>query len=342
MLSEDGASSVPSESKRARGRPRKQTATLDHWLNNTTTTATTNTGTKKSKATTEVVSPIPVATGRKAKQQPLPAASVEQEAVSDLEETATPAKKKTKKQLQEEQEEEYLAAMRNRKSSKDTKKLTKKEQQALDDAATAAAAQEQLKGKKSSKRNSTELLSSPTVDNDKHTNKRQRQQENTSIDVSEELTLKLVPVRSKDDNKKYTAANLYILERRLKDILNDIEAYEVPDFTESDRSETKKKVVTSKRKNKKEENVGTRRLAEDFESVPYDVIPEYDSLVERVVTLDSMQESLSVHKYKTMAEFSEDFYVLLNNARTITPPGSAVSGCVWLSYCVHVCIVIVW
>jgi hypothetical protein len=83
------------------------------------------------------------------------------------------------------------------------------------------------------------------------------------------------------------------------------------------------------------EKAGTRFLTEDFEYVPYDAIPEYDKLVPRVVTLNSMMDTLNAHKYVCMADFVEDFYQLLNNARTVTAPGSVVRSLYcYLPYCV--------
>jgi hypothetical protein len=139
-------------------------------------------------------------------------------------------------------------------------------------------------------------------------------------------------VKAKEDFKVYTANTLFSLERRLKDILSEIEAVEVPEFTDEELYGTSAPKKSAK-KGKVEER-GMRRLAEDFESVPYDAVPNYDKLVPRVVTLDSMNQQLSEHKYKSMAEFVDDFYQLLNNARSITQPDSVVSACAFTLFAV--------
>jgi len=146
---------------------------------------------------------------------------------------------------------------------------------------------------------------------------------------------------SKEDARKFSQAGLFALERRLRDIMSEVLAFEVPDEPDAVNSKSSggsgagsggSKSKSKKKKAATDTTVAnTRRLAEDFESVPYDVIPEYDTLVSKVVTLDSMEESVGAHEYRSLQDFCDDFYVLLNNARSITTPDSIVSI---LFYCV--------
>jgi hypothetical protein len=44
-----------------------------------------------------------------------------------------------------------------------------------------------------------------------------------------------------------------------------------------------------------------------------------------VLTIDQLRKNLKYHEYRSMAGFSKDFFSLLNNARSVTPPNSGVS-----------------
>lgn len=286
-----------------------------------------------------------------------------------VEEEEAPARKKTKKELREEQEaaeaeaaaaqalllkmpkkgkraEEAVAMVASPK-----KKLSKKEQAALDAAAAEAELAQaqadallaaQKKGKKHKRAAEEEAPVAPAVVAPVEVDSRTKRQRLIALEAAKSSTAptsgkvvldesnKLFGSKCKDDAKKYPAATLFALERRLKDILRDILDYEVPeDFNGTGPAAGSSSASSGTKKSKKASTAAavetTRRLAEDFEEVPYDAIPEYDSLVDRVVTLDSMQETLGAHGYKSMEQFSDDFYTLLNNARTITSPGSLVS-----------------
>ena len=60
----------------------------------------------------------------------------------------------------------------------------------------------------------------------------------------------------------------------------------------------------------------------DFLEIPYDIIPEYDSLVRRPVSVGILYQKLQDHEYTSMSTFTADFFEMLNNGRRITEPGS--------------------
>ena len=70
----------------------------------------------------------------------------------------------------------------------------------------------------------------------------------------------------------------------------------------------------------------SRTLAENFEDIPYDVIPDYDSHVKRPLSFAIIREQLQTHQYVSLYGFVRDVYEMLNNGRAITAPGSTVSG----------------
>eukprot|EP00981_Chlorochromonas_danica_P001845 scaffold386_cov174-Ochromonas_danica.AAC.19 len=82
---------------------------------------------------------------------------------------------------------------------------------------------------------------------------------------------------------------------------------------------------TAPRSPKELENEEGRSLTAVLETAPYDSIPEYNQYVRRLVTLESMRVSLQKHIYRSMEEFSTDFYILLNNARAVTETSNLVS-----------------
>jgi len=65
-------------------------------------------------------------------------------------------------------------------------------------------------------------------------------------------------------------------------------------------------------------NVSVRHLSEEFLEVPYQIISNYDELVERPLSLEILRSNLQQHIYKSMASFSKDFYEMLNNGRKIS------------------------
>ena len=48
------------------------------------------------------------------------------------------------------------------------------------------------------------------------------------------------------------------------------------------------------------------------------------SYVKRLLSLETMSQSLQAHKYRSMASFERDFYELLNNGRAVTAEDSQV------------------
>lgn len=77
---------------------------------------------------------------------------------------------------------------------------------------------------------------------------------------------------------------------------------------------------TSRERNLVEEN--GRYLCDDFNDIPYDLIPDYDDSVRRVMTINIMREKLHHHYYHNFASFAKDFYLMLNNARAVTAPNN--------------------
>lgn len=108
------------------------------------------------------------------------------------------------------------------------------------------------------------------------------------------------------------------LECRIQFIINRVMNFKIPVeyFTES-----KARRISKKRKVSNEE----RLIAEDFEEIPYDLIPNYNNLVRRPISLAIMLSCLQQHKYQNMASFCADFYEMLSNSRFITEEGSSVN-----------------
>ena len=141
------------------------------------------------------------------------------------------------------------------------------------------------------------------------------------------------------DWKVVTDAELPGLERRIQEMLKAIESYEVPDLDEgggstsskpksntSSSSKDKRKAQRGNSKNTTataDNAVSMRLLADDFMTLPLDSIPNYASLVPRMLSIETMQETLHNHEYRSMSAVSKDFYTLLNNGCTVTPMGSS-------------------
>ena len=68
-----------------------------------------------------------------------------------------------------------------------------------------------------------------------------------------------------------------------------------------------------------------RDVAEDFQQIPYDSIPDYDDCTRHVITLETIKDKLMKHRYRSLAQCSADFYTMLNNARSVTIPTSQVA-----------------
>lgn len=65
-------------------------------------------------------------------------------------------------------------------------------------------------------------------------------------------------------------------------------------------------------------------FAHDFVDIPYDLYPNYDSLVRRPLSINILRENLKRHKYSSMSAFSKDFYEMLSNGRQVCPKESQV------------------
>jgi hypothetical protein len=61
-----------------------------------------------------------------------------------------------------------------------------------------------------------------------------------------------------------------------------------------------------------------RRLIEDWQIIPYAVLPDYDLYVRRLVCFDDIKFKLREHVYRSMSAFSRDFYTMLQNGRSVT------------------------
>ena len=351
------AGETPNTGRRPRGRPPRQQQGIDAWLNTKASTASAAAALAGAADDWEDLNsaqstPQVPTTGRKKskKQMQIDAEAAEVAALALAQAQATEAFNNSKSNKRGRRgEEEPVSAPTT------AKKLTKKEQAAADALAAQQeeeerAAQELANSKriKKNKRALEEDIEASAVEVVDSRTKRQRLREEAVASTSADpkyatnpngttvmdASNTLVYVKQKEDSKKFSAATLYILERRLKDILVDILTHEVPEDSVAAESAPSAATNTSKSKSKSKKaqaTVETRRIAEDFEAVPYDAIPDYDTLVSRLVTLDSMEEKLNAHEYRSMQEFCEDFFVLLNNARSITTPDSIVSLTRYLS-----------
>jgi hypothetical protein len=99
-------------------------------------------------------------------------------------------------------------------------------------------------------------------------------------------------------------SSLLKLERMLSDVLSVIETLQI-DFHDIES-----------------DTILKRRLAGDFAVIPYHAIPNYDTLVKRPLSLEVIRGNLQQHKYRTLKAFTNDFFEMLANARSITHPES--------------------
>jgi hypothetical protein len=107
---------------------------------------------------------------------------------------------------------------------------------------------------------------------------------------------------------------LVTLERRLQYVINRVGDHEVP-AVPNVKKFNKRKAASSADK---------RLASEEFQDIPYDLVPHYDSLVRRPLCISIMQRNLQEHQYLSFASFALDFYELLTNARFITDVESQV------------------
>ena len=105
------------------------------------------------------------------------------------------------------------------------------------------------------------------------------------------------------------ATDVVNLERRLQFILDSI-----CDF----------KLDGPRAKRRKSEPMESRNIVEDFEEIPYDLIPYYDTMVRHPLSLAVIRSRLQSHTYSTLAAFANDVYEMLSNARFITGEDSTV------------------
>jgi hypothetical protein len=62
-----------------------------------------------------------------------------------------------------------------------------------------------------------------------------------------------------------------------------------------------------------------RLLCEEFQDIPF---PEYSNYVRRIMTFSIMRGKLHSHHYLSFASFTSDFYLLLNNAKSVATAAS--------------------
>ena len=106
----------------------------------------------------------------------------------------------------------------------------------------------------------------------------------------------------------HTAQERLTLERRIQDIIEGIEAVE-EEFPEEDMDSDM-------------EPGEQRQVCSDFLEIPYEALPEYDSMVRVPMSLAEIRNKLQGHSYHSLSMFARDFYLMLNNGRQVTPKGS--------------------
>lgn len=100
-----------------------------------------------------------------------------------------------------------------------------------------------------------------------------------------------------------TDGSLVSLERRMQYVLDEVAEAEV----------VRKKFTKAV------------KVAEKFQHIPYDSIPNYNSLVRTPICLDLIRSKLQQHLYRSLAAFAGDFYEMLSNSRIITDDNSQVA-----------------
>jgi hypothetical protein len=70
-----------------------------------------------------------------------------------------------------------------------------------------------------------------------------------------------------------------------------------------------------------------RTIDDDFDEPPTDIIPDYQLYVRRVLSLSFIRQRLFLHGYRCWGSVNVDFYVMMNNARTVTNHTSLVNVC---------------
>lgn len=136
---------------------------------------------------------------------------------------------------------------------------------------------------------------------------------------------------SLDDWKVFDGNELPLLERRIQDILFDLDAVEIDDNNVIRIADNMNAVLLGdiegfdlqKKPSRNTSNDADERLLlDDFAAIPYKFIPDYKHYVRRLVTVDYLKQKLKLHMYQSMAEFSKDFYEMLNNGRAVTTDSS--------------------
>ena len=152
----------------------------------------------------------------------------------------------------------------------------------------------------------------------------------------------------------FDKSELHVLERRMLEVLNAIEVYEVPDVVtdlsqgssngiaaatpatpvgkkakEAKEAKSHEKGKRGRGRGKKsnsadsETDSNTRYLIDDYQEVPISsIIPDYNDYVRRRICFQDIQKKVQNHMYRSMSELSRDYYDLLNNARNVTNQGS--------------------
>ena len=134
-----------------------------------------------------------------------------------------------------------------------------------------------------------------------------------------------------DEWKVFDGNDLPPLERRIQDILYDLDAVEIDDTNVIRIADNMNTVLLSdiegyeldKKSSRNTKNdTDERLLLDDFAVIPYKFIPDYKHYVRRLVTVDTLKQKLKMHYYHSMAAFSKDFYEMLNNGRAVTTDSS--------------------
>jgi hypothetical protein len=68
-----------------------------------------------------------------------------------------------------------------------------------------------------------------------------------------------------------------------------------------------------------------RLLSELFQDIPYDEVPNYDSVVRKPVTFEILKDNLQNHRYLSLTSFTRDYFEMLCNGRFISDENSQVS-----------------
>ena len=57
----------------------------------------------------------------------------------------------------------------------------------------------------------------------------------------------------------------------------------------------------------KEEEEEEAMLMDEFQTVPYEAIPNYNDFVRKAVAMETLRTNLNLHVYRSMSELTRDF-----------------------------------